>query len=306
MKRNYKMFFQIIITLLIFGGCSDSIGQSKTAQSKEFDAYWYRGEAELSRYRLNQARYGEIHSGDAVLIYVTEDFRSDSQVKYEGGDRKNVVPILKLNHTKKFNTGLYPYSMMTSIFSPIDGSPTLKVSTSAQEWCGHSFTQLNYDNNKYKGHQFSYFQSEGDATFKVKPDVLEDHLWTMIRLDPASLPLGEISILPGTQFIRLKHLNFKERNAKASLSEVSIDSLSSDKLLKYKVEYQDADRSLSFIFEKEFPYTIVQWTETNKSGFGSKVQVLTTTATLTHQIKSPYWSKNGVLDSPLRKQLGLK
>ncbi len=31
------------------------------------------------------------------------------------------VPVLKLNFSKKFNTGIYPYSMMSSVFMPIKG-----------------------------------------------------------------------------------------------------------------------------------------------------------------------------------------
>ena len=54
--------------------------------------------------------------GKAVLIYVTEDFLNKEQVK---ANRKSKVSqtVLKLNRTKKFNTGIYPYSIMTSLFT---------------------------------------------------------------------------------------------------------------------------------------------------------------------------------------------
>nr|MBC8451166.1 hypothetical protein [Planctomycetota bacterium] len=57
-----------------------------------------------------QARYGEVHAGQAVLIFVTEDLSRSKQVKLDsvagaGDDR---VPVLKLNLTKKFDTGVYP------------------------------------------------------------------------------------------------------------------------------------------------------------------------------------------------------
>ena len=39
-----------------------------------FDTYWYQGLAELSRYDLKQSRYGQVRQGEAVLVYVTEDF----------------------------------------------------------------------------------------------------------------------------------------------------------------------------------------------------------------------------------------
>ncbi|MDP7238046.1 MAG: hypothetical protein QGI34_15090, partial [Candidatus Latescibacteria bacterium] len=39
-----------------------------------FGDYWYQGKAEITSYTLKQARYGEIHDGHVVLIFVTEDF----------------------------------------------------------------------------------------------------------------------------------------------------------------------------------------------------------------------------------------
>src|SRR5205085_1004801 len=69
-----------------------------TVANEQFRAYWNQGKAELTRYALEQARYGEIRHGDAVLVFVTEDFLTDKEVKLESppGDRR-VSPVLKLN-----------------------------------------------------------------------------------------------------------------------------------------------------------------------------------------------------------------
>src|SRR5688572_8355489 len=103
-----------------------------------FGRYWYQGKAELTRYALEQARYGELHKGDAVLVFVTEPFLPEKQVKLERGDPARGVSVLKLNSTRKFFTGIYPYSVMTSTFTPVDfgKTGTLKVTSSTQEWCG--------------------------------------------------------------------------------------------------------------------------------------------------------------------------
>ena len=87
--------------------------------STEFNAYWFNNEAELTSYQLEQARYGEIHKGNAVLVYVTEPFSVEKQVKADA-PTPNDYTILKLNFVKKFNTGIYPYSMMSSFFLPIN------------------------------------------------------------------------------------------------------------------------------------------------------------------------------------------
>ncbi len=41
----------------------------KKALSKNFKAYWYAGNAEITSYKLEQARYGELRQGKAVKIF---------------------------------------------------------------------------------------------------------------------------------------------------------------------------------------------------------------------------------------------
>jgi len=116
---------------------------SKKPLSQEFKKYWYEGNAEITSYELSQARYGELREGKAVLIYVTEPFLPGLQVKADKKDPSN-VPVLKLNATKKYLTGIYPYSIMTSSFYPVyDNQHAQKISFSSQEWCGHVYAQLN-------------------------------------------------------------------------------------------------------------------------------------------------------------------
>ncbi len=291
-------------------GCSVVNSQSENgfSPSPEFQDYWYGGKAELTRYKLEQARYGEIHEGDAVLIFVTEDFLKDKQVKYEGGPRgKNVVPILKLNATRKFYTGIYPYSMMSSIFTPVaTAEQTLKVTTSSQEWCGHTFSQLNLRNNKYKGVLYSYFMDEGDQDFALDAVLLEDELWTKIRLDPSDLPTGQIELIPGTMFLRLRHEGFQVQKANASREKVNNPALSSEPLVKYEVNYADINRSLSITYEASFPYQIVAWEEKTESGYGPAKKIMTTKAVKTHSINTAYWGQHDVADAHLRKELGLE
>ena len=87
-------------------------------KSTGFNDYWYAGTAELSRYELEQARYGELHPGEAVMVFVSEPFDINKQVKSDNSE--NTTGVLKLNFMRKFNTGIYPYSTMSSTFSPID------------------------------------------------------------------------------------------------------------------------------------------------------------------------------------------
>ncbi|PHI21111.1 hypothetical protein CEQ90_03555 [Lewinellaceae bacterium SD302] len=310
----------LFVSCLIFAsGCSESVSRQNAEQAtvsvsqvdpfegvespalpKGFNDYWYAGEAEINRYELSQSRYGELHSGDAVMIFVTEDFLTDKQVKFEGGSRDKVQSILKLNATRKFITGIYPYSMMTSVFSPVNYNvATLKTATSSQEWCGHTYDQLNYRNGRYDGMLRSYFMAEGDQTFELPGTQLEDGIWTTVRLNPQALPTGEMSIIPGAMFLRFKHLPHRAETATATLSDHSDPIFGDQPLQRYRIEYQSIDRSLEITFQKDFPHAILAWKEADGSG-------LTTTATRTHHIKSPYWGQHGNEDRVLREKLGLQ
>src|SRR5262245_26870992 len=248
-----------LICLLFVGGLSAVTPQAP--EKTEFQKYWYQQKAELTRYELNQARYGEIHKGESVLIFVTEPFLKEKQVKYEFGDKYNSLSVLKLNFTRKFYTGIYPYSIMTSVFSPVDYQKfrTLKVTSSSQEWCGNTFMQLNFRNNKYHAEVRSYFQNEGDRDADLPAGWLEDELWTRIRLAPSTLPVGEVDLIPSLQYLRLWHNEVKPRKAVVSIQTSTDKKLSAKPLEVYSVEYKEIQRKLVIRFEKEFPYTIVEW-----------------------------------------------
>ncbi|MGB5498114.1 MAG: septum formation inhibitor Maf [Maribacter sp.] len=265
--------------------------------TEEFKEYWYAGNAEITSYKLEQARYGELRVGSSVLIYVTEPFVADKQVKADRNNPEN-VPVLKLNSTKKYLTGIYPYSIMSSSFYPVHGNQqALKVTYSAQEWCGQVFAQIN-NREKFKIKTFSYFESEGDKDFELDKDVMENELWNKIRINPSDLPIGEIKMIPSLEYIRMAHKELKSYNAITTLNKM-------DGLNSYRIFYPALDRTLEIKFDPTFPYTIDSWSETFKSGFGNGAKTMTSKATKIKTIKTPYWRQNGNNDISLRDTLGL-
>lgn len=289
----------------LLAACSPA-GSSTEAWTVDdnFAQQWYQGKAEISSYQLEQARYGAIHPGTAVLIFVTEDFSEKKHVKLDNPPEagKDAVKVLKLNFVKKFNTGIYPYSMMTSTFTPVNRQQyphSLKVTTTSQEWCGHTFTQLDLDGNEIEARLFSYFEAEGDQEFDLKTTLLEDEIWNLIRLNPEQLPSGEIEIIPGTMYQRLSHKELKIEQATAALE-------ASGEQMSYTLRYPALERTLSIRFDKAFPHKITGWEETYPSGFGDKAKQLTTRATLDETIMTDYWTRNTPKDSVLREQLHLQ
>lgn len=265
--------------------------------SQEFKDYWYSGTAEITSYELEQARYGEIRSGKAVMIYVTEPFLAEKQVKADNSIPEN-VPVLKLNATKKYLTGIYPYSIMTSSFLPVyDNQHALKVSFSAQEWCGHVYAQIN-NREEFQITSHSYFESEADQDFSLKKTILENELWNKLKISPEDLPQGNLQIIPSLEFVRLSHKELRAYEANATL-------VNSNGVFEYEINYPELERTLTISFNASFPYTIEGWSESFKSGFGPNAQTLTSKATRIKTINTPYWQQNSNKDLYLRDSLGL-
>jgi len=274
----------------------------------DFHSYWYNHGAEITRFELEQSRYGEIHSGHAILIFVTEPFLPDIHVKsdYESS-RKRSIPVLKLNSIKRFNTGIYDYSMMKSIFTPTITEKqqyikTLKVSTTRQDWCGHVYLQYNLDGEQYKVKQYSYFEKEGDKSMTIPSVHLEDDIWTRIRIAPETLPLGKIKMIPGSFFTILHTI---EAGAEDAIAELTHTREGDSGISQYTVTYSSLQRTLSIHFNQNFPYDILSWSETYPSGSGKNAKILTTNARRTHAVMTDYWNKHRLEDLNLRKELGL-
>ncbi|GJM35386.1 MAG: hypothetical protein DHS20C18_43870 [Saprospiraceae bacterium] len=269
--------------------------------------YWYQGKGEINHYKLEQNRYKDVHPGEVVMVFVTEDFLTDKQVKNDNYQNPNSTGVLKLNQIRRFSTGIYDYSIMTSVFTPVDTDKfphTLKVTQSSQDWCGHTFTQLNYENDDYRYQLRSYFESEGDVDKTVPALLLEDELFNRLRMNPELLPTGKIKVLPSTTFARLKHTEFAPMDAEVSRNKYIGKDFSGENLMAYQVKYPKADRTLEIVYEAKAPYPIIGWTDSYPSAFDK--QMRTTKATRTNVLLTPYWENNKLEDTAMRKDLGLE
>ncbi len=308
--RIYTIIFFISIAFFSYA-CKDSehnlIPNSNTEATdtvantrqlpESFKDYWYAGKAELTSYELMQERYGEIRQGMAVTVFVTEDFLPDVQVKANTQSGEN-VSILKLNTTKKFTTGIYPYSIMTSTFNPVqEQQHALKVSNSVQEWCGQVYMQLN-NRTKFELQSHSYFEGEADQEATLDKTWLEDELWNLIRINPEELPTGDVMLIPSFEYIRLRHKDIKAYQAKTNLKQ-------GDSLSMYSIMFPALERELIIYFNSTFPYEIEKWEETNGTQPNDSTR-LKTTAYKIKRIRTDYWNLNRNKDAGLRDTLGLK
>ena len=69
---NYeKLLPPLLITSVLAFSCAQTNTTKESTILTTPAEYWYAGEAEITSYELNQARYGEIHKGKAVTVFVT-------------------------------------------------------------------------------------------------------------------------------------------------------------------------------------------------------------------------------------------
>ncbi len=258
-----------------------------------FNEYWYQGKAELSTYTVTQDRYGEIRNAEQVNVFVTEDFSKQKHVKLDdpakaGTDR---IPVLKLNSIRRFHTGIYDYSIMQSVFTPVDATPTLKTTCTVQDWCGQVFAQTNLEAGGYQLRSFSYFESEGDQDMRLALSVLEDDLLLRIRLNPEGIPTGAVNVMPSVLYSRIRHRPYQVQSA-----DLQIEKGEKESVLHLK--YSGIQRSLDIRFETASPHRILGWEETD----GGK---LTSKGVLKTSRMETYWSENSNKFSNLRDSLQL-
>jgi len=289
-----NLFFVSLSLFVLSCAQSENTERDKRILEKRFGSYWYSGQAEITAYTLEQSQYGAPRKGDAVLIYVTEDFNPNTQVKAERRS-KETVSVLKLNATKRFYTGIYPYNIMQSTFSPINTREhALKTSVSIQEWCGHVYAQINNrEELEYSSH--SYFENEADQQIRLPKVFMENDLWNLIRINPLELPTGNFKAIPSLESIKLMHLNKKVLEASAALYEEK-------GFYHYTLRYPEIDRSLMIRFNQNFPFKIDGWKEI----VTKQNEKFITKAHSPRQINIDYWNKNQNTDTQYRDSLKLR
>lgn len=277
-----------------------------SASGDDFWAHWGDGKAELNGYRLTQPRYGAPREGTAILIYVTEDMSDSLRVKADPGKhpKQDVYPVLKLNAIRDFQTGIYDYNVMTSVFARVSpGWPLAKLSFSSQEWCGHFWHQLIPRGGRVAGVSHSYFDGEADGgqDLELPPDgVFEDLLPILLRgLGMAYMKAGEsrtVPYLPSLLSARLAHKPLAWGRATISRAAGSLAEVvpaGSFEVTQWSVAEQGGPTT-TFAFEAAPPYRLIR----RSSDRGEDAVLLGST-------RLPYWQLNGPGGEKYLREMGL-
>lgn len=292
MRRPALALCSLLVTL--------SLAAPAAADSDAFWRHWSDGQAELSGYHLVQPRYGELREGHAVLVFVTEPFSRSKAVKVDRYDRANPdhFTALKLNHARYFQTGLYPYSVMTSVFvDPAAGFAPVKASFSGQEWCGHVYEEARAGAGGTEVRIDSYF--EGETSRQTVPvQAFEDAVFITARGlmsgGPGAIPAGEAEVLPSALFRRLKHRPARPMKTRFAWSAPTTTTVPAGTFEVRTLSWDRAGTACALDIEVAAPHRVVGW----RCADGEKAQ-------LTGTIRSPYWQKNRNGDEALRAKLGI-
>jgi hypothetical protein len=306
LRLTFCLFSAVFLTSAC--GSSKQLAAPESPRSTPAEGFWKHwgdGNAELSGYRLSQPRYGEMRTGEAILITVTEEFTRAGRVKTDGG-HFDEFGVLKLNEMRRWQTGIYDYNVMTSTFLPLDGSlrrglPT-KVSFSSQEWCGHIWEQLRIDDSAAGRTLHSYFDGEADHYESLpipEGGYFADSMPLVTRgLVGDILQPGESTEVPWMRStLNRRLLHEPTLWGKATLRR----GLTSQKITvpagEFEVEKwtaKDAKTETSWFIEADAPRRLIAW-EVSDGERGE----------LTGSLRTRYWSQNAPGDEALRAQLGL-
>ena len=201
----------------------------------------------------------------------------------------------------KFQTGIYPYSVMTSVFSPTDrlkereDFAPVKIAFSAQEWCGHVYSKLHPENGRLRQVIYSYFASEGErksSTKTPKNTLYEDALWIQLRELDGPFADGKSwrgHLVPSVWRTRKRH---RKVVAVPATIHRTLATWSGKPVTRFIVK--TASFSLSVDVETVAPRRILHW----KGSDGEEATLLKTT-------RLPYWRLYKIGDQAYLSKLGL-
>jgi hypothetical protein len=223
-------------------------------------SYWQDGKVEVSQYDLQKTIEDSIYHGEATLGFVNEELRTDTHLKPMQADDASAVSVLTLNAYQKFGTS----SLMTSTFSPIDTElfrHPLKVSASVQNPSGQAYSQLDLHGRKYVHESKNYLEKNIQEDLEQPATWLEDEVWTRIRIKNSSLPLGEIKMIPSLSYSVVGIASPQATMAKADTNAYVGTDFVGKSLKQYQLSFKDQGRTVTIVFERAFPNTIIGWTE---------------------------------------------
>jgi hypothetical protein len=288
------------------------------ATAPTFESHWQDGRAELAGYRYRVTRYGARREGRCAMITVTEPFSASKYVKADdpAADPKDTFEALKLNLVRHFQTGIYDYHTMVSLFTRSRDFAPVKVAFTCAEWCGQVYEEEQFEPRTVSGFVRSYFEGES-RTIRLPAragGIAEDDLFLLLRgLRGDYLPPGRtrpVHLIASPFIRRLAHRSETWLVAGIARSRdpqhVVVPAGSFDGIL-YTVKIEDG-RTGRFWVEAPYPHRILKWawTAAPAKGAGRMAGDGLDEGALIRSSRLPYWRLNRPGDERYLEGIGLE
>ena len=276
--------------------------------SSEFWEHWGDGRAELAGYHLQVRQYGELRDGELVTVYVTEPHDRNTWIKDDHVEEPDRVEVLKLLATRTFDTGIYPYTVLSGVFSPVDrwrDEPfqPVRLELDAQEWCGSESHRLWAGPERFRSLRLSYFDDPGESLDEVPVEegaLYEDALLVQLREPDGPFAEGEDwsgPLVPDLWRLRAELRPPEPVEASVVRSETVHDGTPAT---RFTLRAGPDDRyQRTFLVEREAPRRILEWTTRVDGEVVERAQ-------LSGSTRLAYWELNRPGDEAHREALGLE
>jgi hypothetical protein len=245
-------------------------------------------------------RYGEPRNATLSLITVYEPWNQSEAVKAETNVSSNSY-ALKQNQVLTYQTGVYPYRQMNSLFWDSKSHSFLKASMTTQEWCGQTFKELRPVAGKLRFFFNSYWEGESSGTRFLEPPgnpgraFLYDELPLIVR--SKSLPSGKIRLYPMLMSSQVKrpYWDIGEKETAPTFIDATVEKnqeeTAAGAIEVITVQFEMGDKMRVDRFYVNQQRRLIRW-ERNDGGVLNLVS--------THRAK--YWQLHGTADALLAPQ----
>lgn len=270
----------------------------------------------MAGYRYHVTRYGQRRAGRCAMIVVTEPFSAAKRVKVDDPSKHpaDTFEALKLNFVRSFQTGIYDYHTMISLFTRSRDFATVKVAFSASEWCGQVYEEQAFGPRAISGFVRSYFEDESRAlSLPARPGgIAEDDLFLVLRgLRGDFLPPGRsrsLHVLASPFITRLQHRPAAWLTADIARARDPVPvhvPAGSFRAILYTVKLDDG-RAGRFWIEAAYPHRILKWSWNAASGTGGRMpRDGVDEGELIRSTRLPYWQLNGPGGERYLREMGL-
>ena len=290
----------------------------KPTPTTTFESHWQDGRAELAGYRYRVTRYGARREGRCAMITVTEPFSASKRVKVDdpAANPNDTFEALKLNLVRHFQTGIYDYHTMVSLFTRSRDFSPVKVAFTCAEWCGQVYEEEQFEPRAVSGFVRSYFEGES-RTIRLPAragGITEDDLFLLLRgLRGDYLPPGRtrpVHLIASPFIRRLAHRSeawlVADIARSRDLQRVVVPAGTFAAIL-YTVKIEDG-RTGRFWIETPYPHRVLKWawTAVPAKGGGRMAGDGLDEGELIRSSRLPYWRLNRPGDERYLKDIGLE